>query len=272
MSNVFKSIAKVFKKIVKSPIFKAVLISAAIYFTGGLAAGALGSTFAATLPGIAGAAEALGISGVGAFGATAVETAAMASAGLTFGGVLASEGATAIVAGDAYLPGLAATATESGIGAGAAAGVGADVLAPTEPGYTPTQLAAHEANLDLANGGQGVVSGSPVGNQNIGQSVLNTAAQPTQNANTIFQKVNAGAKWLLQDDSLTRRMIAGGLIEGGKALIGAYGQKQQMDAEQRRYDQSRADVVRRGQVPDLTGSWGPTFHTPGIINTGQIGG
>jgi hypothetical protein len=44
IKNVVKGVAKVVKKVAKSKIFKAVLVAAAIYVTGGAAAGAFGST------------------------------------------------------------------------------------------------------------------------------------------------------------------------------------------------------------------------------------
>ena len=44
IKNVVKGVAKVVKKVAKSKVFKAILIAAAIYVTGGAAAGAFGST------------------------------------------------------------------------------------------------------------------------------------------------------------------------------------------------------------------------------------
>lgn len=78
VKKVFKKIGQAVKKIVKSPIFKAIVIAAAIYFTGGLAAGAMGSTTAAALPGISTAAEMLGIE-AGAFATSAAESAFVVS-------------------------------------------------------------------------------------------------------------------------------------------------------------------------------------------------
>ncbi len=94
MSGVLKSAAKVFKKVVTSKVFKIAAIAAAVYFTGGLAAAAAGSEFAAGLPMISSLGETLGMSGVGAIG-SAAEGVAGAAAGIgesvsgaaqTFGG------------------------------------------------------------------------------------------------------------------------------------------------------------------------------------------
>lgn len=66
MSGVLKSVGKVFKKVVKSKIFKIAAIAAAVYFTAGIGLAAAGSEFAAALPGIQGVGGALGILGEGA--------------------------------------------------------------------------------------------------------------------------------------------------------------------------------------------------------------
>lgn len=67
MSGLVKSVGKVFKKVAKSKIVKGLALAAAVYFTAGIAGGAMGSTTMANLPGIQGAADFLGMGDVGAF-------------------------------------------------------------------------------------------------------------------------------------------------------------------------------------------------------------
>ena len=118
MSGILNSIGKVFKKIIKSPIFKIVLIAVAVYFTAGLALGALGSAFAASLPGIAGAAEGLGIT-AGAFGAAGAAGAGAGVAAAAAGSVLldAGTGAAALDAGATLGVGAASAGIEAAGGA-----------------------------------------------------------------------------------------------------------------------------------------------------------
>jgi hypothetical protein len=69
MSGLVRSVGKVFRKVAKSKVVKGLAIAAALYYAGGLAAGAMGSTTAANLPGIKGLADFLGVE-AGAFGET----------------------------------------------------------------------------------------------------------------------------------------------------------------------------------------------------------
>jgi hypothetical protein len=118
MSGVLKSIGKVFKKVVTSKIFKIAAIAAAVYFTGGLAAAAMGSEFAMGLPMIGEAAGALGIGGAGAAGAV-TSAAGMAS----IEGSMMTGLAGAVEGGSPFIAGA------GGVGS-AAAGAG-NAFAPT---------------------------------------------------------------------------------------------------------------------------------------------
>lgn len=112
MSGVIKSIGNIVKSVVKSPIFKAVLVAAAVYFTAGIAAGAMGSAFAASLPGISTAAEALGV--------TAGEFAAAS-------GTIGEAAGVLTAAGDS-VGAIGSTAEAAAEGAGiVGSGIGADV-------------------------------------------------------------------------------------------------------------------------------------------------
>ena len=78
MSNILSGIGKIFKKIVQSPVFKVVAIAVAVYFTAGIAAGAMGISGAASLPGITSAMGFLGIEAplIAEAGVIALEAAA----------------------------------------------------------------------------------------------------------------------------------------------------------------------------------------------------
>lgn len=118
MSNALKSIGKTFKKIVKSKVFKIVLIAAAIYFTAGIAAGAMGVAGAASMPGIGTAMSTLGIA-EGSW-AAAMGLSSAASTAIPAAGWVSAEG------GAAFAGGLAADAA---VGSAAAAGAGATAAA-----------------------------------------------------------------------------------------------------------------------------------------------
>lgn len=134
LKKIFKGVGKIFRKVVKSPLFKVVMLAAAIY-TGGAAMGAWG--------GGGGAAAAGGAAAGGAAAGTAAgtSTAAAASAG----------------AADA---GLAGAATEAGTAAGAA-GAAEGVAAASVPeistaagaaGGTAIPAATTAANTAATNG------------------------------------------------------------------------------------------------------------------------
>lgn len=107
MSGVLKSVGKVFKKVVKSKIFKVVAIAAAVYFTAGIASAALGSTFAAGLPMIGEAAGMLGVTG-GALGGAAGAAASAAGMASIEGSMMAGIGGMTAEAGSPFIAGAGA--------------------------------------------------------------------------------------------------------------------------------------------------------------------
>lgn len=153
MSNPLKSIANVIKKVIQSPIFKAVLIATAIYFTAGLAAGAMGVTAAVGLPGIAAAAETFGITA----GAFATGATALTEAGVAVGALSGLNGIDALLGGSAMAEGGLDMATIAAGGAQAASAVGglADIGESVSGSF-----GADAASGALPNAGMGVDAGS----------------------------------------------------------------------------------------------------------------
>jgi hypothetical protein len=189
MSGVVKGIKKVFKKIWNNKIVRAVVIAAAIYFTGGLAAGAMGSATAAALPGITAAAETLGVT-AGAFGSTAAATAASGlTAGMTAAEITA---ATAGVAEGEAAGGMLAAAPEAtggGLLESAAVPAGGDALAGTEI-----------ANTYAAGANPVALSGN---------------AAAGQSASWI-------PKWFSDLPAAAQTVVASAALEGAKGVAGAY--------------------------------------------------
>lgn len=148
MSGFLKSVGKVFKKIVQSPIFKVVAIAAAVYFTGGLALTAMGgeaAAFAATLPGISSAAGALGIGEIAG--------AAAANVGLTAAEIGAT-GDAIFATGAMEAAGMGAEAAGMGAGAlEAVAGEGGSLAGTIADSYGAGLGAANEAASGIANAG-----------------------------------------------------------------------------------------------------------------------
>lgn len=104
MSGIFKSIGRALKKVWKSPIFKAIIIAAAIYFTAGVGLAAMGSTFAASLPGITAVGQAVGLAGVGAIAAEAAVIAPVVAGTAAIAGDIGGAEFAASVAGSAAAP------------------------------------------------------------------------------------------------------------------------------------------------------------------------
>lgn len=131
MSGVLKSIGKVFKKVVKSKIFKIAAIAAAVYFTGGLAAAAMGSEFALGLPMIGEAAGALGIGGTAAGAATSAAGMASIEGSMMTGLAGAAEAGSPFIAGAGAVGSAAPTslAAAGGAAGGASGGVSGGVNA-----------------------------------------------------------------------------------------------------------------------------------------------
>ena len=372
MSGILKSIGKIFKKIIKSPIFKAVLIAVAIYFTAGLALGAMGAAFATTLPGIAGAAEGLGIT-AGAFGsAAATGTAAFEAAGVAAtsmeallpaaegsaalaetAGATAARGEAAGVAGaaagDAAATGIvgeglaagagdAATAamgdaagTAAGTAAGDAAAAGAAAVPDAAAGVTGEAAgaagdaagsslspltdaatgqvagdaggAAADSAAALDSAGTGVESAASTAVPGTSGSTVPFNAQPTfgpaggaptsggfgstspfgvpaenlgglaQTSTGVAQAPASGLQaWWSNLSPATQKAAWTGLSDGAKAVLGAASQKANLDAVEKQRAQDRADIIRRGGVPDLTASYRGNYKTPGIINSATKGG
>ncbi len=179
MSGVLKTVGKVFKKIVQSPIFKIVAIAAAVYFTGGLAAGAMGSTFAASLPGIAGLAGDVGLGTTGAFASVGVDAASVATsigtgafdAGMTGigSGAITDASAVAGATADAVAPVTLDTAG-SDAGASLDAATGSNAAGAAAPALdasgAPLDTSGSDAgsSLDNATGSNGAPSSSDAGN------------------------------------------------------------------------------------------------------------
>lgn len=346
MSGILKSIGKVFKKIIKSPIFKIAMIAVAVYFTGGLALGALGSTFAAALPGIAGAAEGLGIT-AGAFAAGAgeaatVAAAAAANAGLAATGAGESIGMTAAEAaaatgaasfGEAGAVGATVGATtDASLGSAGivnAADAGATAAEAAGAGATDASLGA--AGADTATNGLGSATlnaGTDIGANGVdvqqvtgtgfggngatgvpgsadtlqtsqlsdqltqplstdaaaktpqfpsGQNatqVFNQAGTNTSTANIFNTSVPGGSltaptniadvpNWWNNLDPTTKKLAYDGLSQAAKSAIGAIGQKQVLDQQQKNIDQNKADIIRKGAVVDRTSF----YKTPSVINS-----
>jgi len=235
VKKVFKAVGSAVKKIVKSPIFKAVAIAAAVYFTGGLAMGAMGSTFAASLPGISGAAEALGIT-AGAFGEAA-------TVGATALGGAVAEGAATLADGAA--PELLGFAGEQVASGGAAAVNALDVAAPS------TSLASSGGG-----GGAGAfgVSGADAGNAGAFAASKGGALNAASGA---WNGMSQGAQ----------KMVLEGLKEGGMTIAKGLFQKQALDQQEKEYQQGRDDAIRRGGVPDISSIYAGSYKTPGVVNS-----
>jgi hypothetical protein len=287
MSGLVKGVKKVFKavgKVMKSPIFKAIVIAAAVYFTGGLALGAMGSTFAASLPGITGLAEGLGIT-AGAFGAAAEATGAALAAGAAGAVDVGMEAATVgATAGDAAGAAEAAGAVQAGT---EAATVGAAASDAAVTGATGTALdagmnGAVQVGEEAATAGGDVASAAsgapapptPSGIANSGFSTASdleagSGAQPM----TAAQQAAAAAKPDLTPglnpsglSDGAKKMLFDGLKEGGLAVFKGLSQKQALDQQAAEYQQNRQDVIRRGQVPDISGIY-KGYKTPGVVNS-----
>ena len=242
MSGIVKSVGKVFRKIVQSPIFKVVAIAAAVYFTGGLAAGAFGTmaagaegaalaSSAVLEAGAAGAVEA-GVEGAMISAETAGSLAAAASGTVSSAGAIASDALASGVTGSVQAGLEGATAGATGITgdvAGAAANVAdAGVNAASnvlEGGYpesgvvqsglgTPGSNAADAASVANASPNPG----------NIGDQVLgsNGQAASDQVANSTVGGGPGSQSWVDNaTDAFKRNYYS--LSEGAQKVIGEDG-------------------------------------------------
>lgn len=257
MSGVLKKIGKVFKKIVKSKIFKVVLIAAAVYFTAGVALAAGGSAFAASLPGITAAGQAVGLAGVGeiaAIGGTAVGEAALASAGVYSG------------AADLAAGGLA---TE---------GIGSTIAATTA---AETALGAADALGAAAEGGGGALNLAPTTSSGFGgvgtdagvSGLVNKAVAPVAESPSLFGKVGEAAKgvmgWMEKNPITAKAAMTFG-SEGLKAGMTAYAQKSQQEAAEERYQQDRVDRQRREAPSTMTVAKSGDYNKQAVQQTAGL--
>jgi hypothetical protein len=176
MSGIVHAIGKVFKVVVKAvkgvvhwiaDNWKAIVIAAAIIYTGGLAAGAWGAAGAA---GAGGAAAGAGTAAAAGTAGAAAATGAEATVGIMAGSTAASTAAAA--AGGTFGIGAATIGTSSlaaGITAGGVAAGGAGATAAA--GYTLSQGAATGSSA-ISTGGQLGADAASVGGGSMPQAGL----------------------------------------------------------------------------------------------------
>jgi hypothetical protein len=268
VKKVFKAVGTAIKKVVKSPIFKAILIAAAIYFTGGLALGAMGSTAAAALPGIATFAETVGVT-AGAFGAEAavgaglIEGATAAGAlidagtgvaaldaGATLAGATAAEAAgTATLLGEAGALGGEAAALGGGEAAGGAlvdAGTGQIALDAGEA------AAAAGSPAETAVAITGDPAAAPPMSDMAGKSVIQAPVEKPgfiQNAWNEYKSLSPAAQ----------RLMGGALSGIGSSIAANSLAKSQAEQRQKEMD----FIESRSHVPDIRSAYPNTpFQSP----------
>lgn len=250
MSGVVKGVKKVFKKVGsaakklwKNKIVRAIVIAAAIYFTGGLAAGAMGSTTAAAMPGITAAAKGLGIT-AGAFG-TGAGTFAAGSTGLLMpaaeaaaeigAATSAAEGATLLsgaeaaapIAADAVAPGLVESVTAPTVQAPTAPMVSAEALAPIE-------ASAAEVTTPL-------LDATP--------SVAQASTPLADSAGLVSSQAADGSwipQWFKDLPPAAQQVVLQSGVEGVKGLGAAYMGSQ----EEKELERQRAEFQNRFNLPE----------------------
>lgn len=259
MSGIAHAVKKVFKGVVGivKKVWKPLVIAAAIYFTGGMALGAMGalsaggSVLAGAGAGLSAAAGGIGIgagAGIGGAFAAGAGTAALEGAGAVGAGILgagaADVGAGTLGAGEAVAGDLGLGATAAGAGEGATMGgvgmlssLGGDAGAAATGGFETL-------------GGEGVSSAV----ENPGAY---TYAGPEMTGPPSSLAGSApGAPSSLWDKSLS---IAGQIMKtpGMPSLIGGffrnYEQGKMMEAQQK-----WAEAHAPGQIAGgAAGAWGP---------------
>ena len=153
MSKVAKGIKKAFKKVLKSKIFKAIVVAVAVYFTAGLILSAMPATasFAATMPGwgaggmFSSAATSMGLGSLGASGSGLAATYAGAS-GAAAAGAGAATAATSTASSGAAAGGAAGTGASAAGAGGAVSATGATAVntgASTVANLSATTAAAN---------------------------------------------------------------------------------------------------------------------------------
>lgn len=273
VKKVFKAIGTAVKKILKSPIFKAILIGAAAIFTGGAAMaafgamGTAGATFGSVMSaGLAGglapfqaALGALGIGG-GAAGAGAGAGAAGGAAsavgeGLAIAGTGAAEGgAMAAAAAEAAAPGMAAWAapaadTAALFGGEAAAGM----AAPFESGFVGTEAvsgAQGAGSWNLSNAVPQVAQTTVPATSGASYTPFEPGFQGT-GAVSGSAGTGSGGNWMtnlwdfVKPETAQSRLLWGQTIAGlGNGML-----QGRAAADQRAWQE------RMSQVPDMRGSF-----------------
>lgn len=281
VKKVFKAIGSAVKKILKSPIFKAILIGAAAIFTGGFAIGAFGAmgtagaTFGSVMSaGLAGGlapfqaalgalgvgSGASGVAGAGTGVATGTATAVGEGAALgaaEAGGALAGAEASALASGVPLELGMAGEAA-SGIGGGYGSLSGA-ATAGAEAAGGVAQLGG--ANLsDMVAAPQGAATTSAqAGNQSSlfsrfgAPTVGNGAGGMVQGVNTVMGAAPAseGGNFLTSLWNFVKPETKEGALLWGQTLSGIGGGL----LSGRNAEADRAWRERMSQVPDMRGSF-----------------
>lgn len=124
IGKIFKKVGKAIKKVVKSKVFKALVIAAAVLYTGGAAAGYFGAGSTAST--VAGALSQIPIVGEAAAG--------LVTAGTTAGGALASGGISAMAEVVGSQLGLTTLSPETALAANEAAGTVSTAVGPLADG------------------------------------------------------------------------------------------------------------------------------------------
>ena len=228
MSGLVKSVGKVFKKLAKSKVVKGLAIAAAIYFTAGIAAGAMGSTTAAGLPGIRGAADLLGLGETGAFAG-------------------APPGADAMAAGQSVASPLPDTAAPQGTDLTQ----GPD--AATEMGQQAQQPQPQQAQAPTPPPTQpGPKPGLPPVDEK------SVRAQPAAANLKLPQSggvINNAAGWFSGLSAPAQEVLARGFAGGAAGLMQALAMKNASEDAEERENRAREDRIRRGSVPDFSSAF-----------------
>lgn len=296
MSGVFKAVGKIFKAVVSSPIFKVVLVAAAIYFTAGMAATVLGGTEAAALAGTAATAAGEGslvplasetmFAGEAATAATAAgEGALLPAASETAGVVDAATGATADAVSSTaanaadWAPGEVSpveniAANQLGnapnIGDPVTANVGAGDFAKTPSDMMSNALNASPQANTMQPLSDGTDVGTPYTPEGAQPGTSYTPQPPTTPSPTDVGPIdsrNMASKawdWFNGLPKTAQEFAYKGLSEGAKAILQLNAQNKYMEEIQRQ-DAERQNNMK---VPAVQGwTQAPGYHAPGIINT-----
>ena len=247
MSGILKKIGKVFKKIVSSKIFKVVLIAAAVYFTAGVALAAGGSAFAASLPGITAAGQAVGLAGTGAIAATTA--AEVASAAAVSAGVMT--GSADLAATGLATAGIEGTIASTAAGSAATGALGDAALSALEVEAGTSGTGALSATATEAAGGAGSTFGGTAG---AGTNAAVSGAKAAATAGKAAADASWGSNlmtWMDKNPTVAKAAMTFG-SEGLKTGVNMFAQKSNQDAAEERYNQDREDYVRRSSTPTMT--------------------